>query len=159
MKALGVKVKVFHAIFIGAPGVGKGTQCDKLAAQFGVEHLSSGNIIKQEMRDGTENGKKAKQYVDSGKLVPDEIVCQMILSKINAIPKEKGWILDGFPRTVEQGKWLHKQGILVNDVVEFAGDEAEIKTRLSNRVIDPQTKRTYNKITNPPPKDIASRCV
>ena len=126
---------------------------------MGLEHLSSGNIIKQEMRDGTENGKKAKTFVDSGKLVPDDIVCQMVLNKIRSLPKDKGFVLDGFPRSVAQGKLLHKEGVIINHVFEFVGNEAEIKLRLSSRVMDPETKRTYNKITNPPPHDIAARCV
>jgi len=160
LKILGLTEKVrrreFRAIFIGPPGVGKGTQCEKLKEMFGVMHLSSGNLIKQEMRNGTELGNKMKSYVDAGQLVPDELVQEVIN---NNIPKEGSWVLDGFPRTLAQGKWFHRQGFILTHVVELVGDENEIKERLAGRLYDPVTKKSYHKVTNPAPAEIEARCV
>jgi len=88
-------------VLLGAPGAGKGTQCKNIVAEYGLLHLSSGDILRRHRADGTELGRKAQSYMDSGALVPDEIIIEMMTEAVNQAPSA-GFILDGFPRTVNQ---------------------------------------------------------
>jgi len=91
-------------IFLGAPGAGKGTQARRIGDRFGLEPLSSGDVMRAEIADGSEVGKQAAQYVESGTLVPDEVITNVILASIEKLGSDAGVILDGFPRTVPQAK-------------------------------------------------------
>jgi adenylate kinase len=91
-------------LLIGAPGAGKGTQAELLARRFGIAHISSGDLLRQHVRDQTSLGQKAKQYVDNGDLVPDSVVMDMLRKPVVAAAEAGGYVLDGFPRTVEQAK-------------------------------------------------------
>ena len=92
-------------VLLGAPGAGKGTQCKKIIRKYGLKHLSSGDILRQERAEGTELGKKAQNYMDSGVLVPDDLIVEMMAGAI-AKAGDTGFVLDGFPRTVNQAEKL-----------------------------------------------------
>ena len=98
-------------VLLGAPGAGKGTQCKYIVGKYDMLHLSSGDILRQHRAEGTELGKKAQSFMDSGKLVPDGIIVEMMIDRINKAPKI-GFVLDGFPRTVNQAVELDKALVL-----------------------------------------------
>jgi adenylate kinase len=113
-------------VLLGAPGAGKGTQCKNIVAQYGLLHLSSGDILRQERAAGTELGKKAQSYMDSGTLVPDEIIIEMMTKAIKEAPAA-GFLLDGFPRTVNQAVELDES---------LAGNEMKIDVVLNLQIDD-----------------------
>lgn len=124
-------------IFLGPPGAGKGTQAQKLAALLEIPHISTGEILRQAIKQNTPLGKKAQIYVDKGDLVPDELILNLIKERLNQEDTCKGWILDGFPRNVEQAKFLDK---LLDELQQSAGHvvnlevpEEELITRLLQR--------------------------
>lgn len=143
-------------IFLGPPGAGKGTQAEKLIKDFGFIQLSTGDILREAVRNGTELGKKAKQYMDAGQLVPDDIIIEIIKDKLNML-KDENIIFDGFPRTIPQAKafdeMLIKEGKEIDKVILFDVDDEEIVNRLSGRRIDPKAGKTYHIIYNPPPPE------
>ncbi len=128
---------MFNLILFGPPGSGKGTQSDKLVDKYGLVHLSTGNLLRQEIMDKTKLGMEAKAFMDNGQLVPDSVVIGMIRSAIVANPHAKGFLFDGFPRTVAQSEALdellaeHKAGI--NIVLALQVGEQELIGRLLNR--------------------------
>ena len=89
-------------IMLGAPGAGKGTQAKKIAAKYGIPHISTGDIFRANIKNGTELGNKAKSYMDQGHLVPDELTCDLVVDRINQADCKNGYVLDGFPRTIPQ---------------------------------------------------------
>ncbi len=93
-------------IMLGAPGAGKGTQAKLMAAHYGIPHISTGDIFRENIKNGTELGKKAKEYMDAGLLVPDELTCDLVVDRISKDDAAKGYILDGFPRTLAQADVL-----------------------------------------------------
>lgn len=98
--------KVFHAIFIGPPGVGKGTICEKLKEKVEYAHISTGDLVRAEIKNQTPLGKQIKEISEKGGLVPDEIICKMLIDHLKTVPEGKSWLLDGFPRTEAQAKFL-----------------------------------------------------
>lgn len=141
-------------VLLGAPGAGKGTQCKKLVAKYGLAHLSSGDILRKERSEGTELGQKAQHYMDSGALVPDELVVEMMVKQINQGPSA-GFILDGFPRTVHQAEKLDKalenEGKTIDVIFNLLVDDAVIAERMSGRRSCPKCGAVYH-ITNLKPK-------
>lgn len=131
---------------MGPPGSGKGTQAEKLAKEFNLKVISTGDILREAIRNQTPLGEKVKIYVDKGELVPTEFVLELIHQKIK---KNASFILDGFPRTVEQAKEL-EQITAIDRVVYFKCAPEIIVSRLSNRRICPKCAKVYNLITNPP---------
>lgn len=95
-------------IMLGAPGAGKGTQAKKIAAKYGIPHISTGDIFRANIKNGTELGKKAKTYMDQGLLVPDELVVDLVVDRVSQDDCTKGYVLDGFPRTIPQAEALDK---------------------------------------------------
>ena len=95
-------------IMLGAPGAGKGTQAKKIAAKYGIPHISTGDIFRANIKNGTELGKKAKTYMDQGLLVPDELTCDLVVDRIQQDDAKNGYVLDGFPRTIPQAECLQK---------------------------------------------------
>ena len=93
-------------IMLGAPGAGKGTQAKKIADKYGIPHISTGDIFRANIKNGTELGKKAKAYMDQGALVPDELVVDLVADRVKQPDCEKGYVLDGFPRTIPQAESL-----------------------------------------------------
>ncbi len=120
-------------ILLGAPGAGKGTLAESLCRQLDIPTISTGNIIREALKSGTELGKMAKSYMDAGQLVPDEVVIGIIREKLADPVCEKGFILDGFPRTIAQAEALDKMGVEIDCVLSLEVDDDTIITRLSGR--------------------------
>jgi len=141
-------------VLLGAPGAGKGTQCKRIVGQYGLLHLSSGDILREQRAAGTELGKKAQSYMDSGGLVPDEIIVEMMIDAIKKA-SEAGFILDGFPRTVNQAVELEKSlslnGQEIDAVLNLKIDEEMITKRMTGRRSCPQCGAVYH-IENLKPK-------
>ncbi len=143
-------------IFLGAPGVGKGTQAQRLAAQEGIPQVSTGEILRDSVKQGTPLGRQAKEYMDVGKLVPDEVVIGIVRDKVAATECARGYILDGFPRTVAQAEaldrmLLERSGGGIEHVVSFDVPNAEIVRRLSGRRSCPACQTVYH-VEHDPPK-------
>lgn len=156
-------IKKHNLVFLGAPGAGKGTLADILAEENGLAHISTGDILRNEIAAGTELGRKAKEFVTGGGLVPDELVADMVGKRILDKDCEKGFILDGFPRTVKQAELLEKalEGIQrkIDAVVLFDADEDLLIRRLTARLTCEKCKANFNRIYSPPAKDsICDKC-
>jgi len=149
-------------VLLGAPGAGKGTQCKKIAERYGLEHLSSGDILRQERAEESELGKKAQRFMDSGELVPDNIIVEMMAQAINKAPKG-GFVLDGFPRTVNQAveldKSLETDGGRIDAVLNLQVDDDVVVKRITGRRICPACGAVYH-IENIRPKvdGICDKC-
>ena len=107
-------------IMLGAPGAGKGTQAKKIAEKYGIPHISTGDIFRANIKNGTELGKKAKTYMDQGLLVPDELVCDLVVDRVQQDDCKKGYILDGFPRTIPQAESLDAALSRLGEAVDYA---------------------------------------
>ena len=107
-------------IMLGAPGAGKGTQAKKIAEKYQIPHISTGDIFRANIKNGTELGKKAKTYMDQGLLVPDELVCDLVVDRVQQDDCKKGYILDGFPRTIPQGESLDAALSRLGEAVDYA---------------------------------------
>jgi adenylate kinase len=142
---------------LGAPGAGKGTQADIIHRQTSLPHIASGNLFRQGLDNNTELGLLAKGYMEKGTLVPDEIVIKMILQRIEAPDCNAGWILEGFPRNVEQAEALDKmlveQEKTVDKVVYVEVPEEELVKRLSGRWICNKCQTPYHIVASPPEVD------
>jgi adenylate kinase len=141
-------------VLLGAPGAGKGTQCKSIVAQYNLLHLSSGDILRKERAEGTELGKKAQDYMDSGALVPDEIIIEMMAKAIENAPAA-GFVLDGFPRTVNQAaeldKALHERGQKIDAVLNLEIEDQVVTKRITGRRSCPKCGAVYH-IENLKPK-------
>lgn len=144
-------------IMLGAPGAGKGTQAKKLAAKYGIPHISTGDIFRANIKNGTELGMKAKVFMDQGLLVPDELVVDLIMDRFAQPDCENGYVLDGFPRTIPQAKALDDALTKSNDAVEYAIDvdvpDEAIVARMSGRRACVGCGATYHIATIPPKKE------
>ena len=144
-------------IMLGAPGAGKGTQAKRLAAKYGIPHISTGDIFRANIKNGTELGQKAKVFMDQGLLVPDELVVDLIMDRFQEPDCENGYVLDGFPRTIPQAKALDAALAGKNDAVEYAIDvdvpDETIISRMSGRRACVACGATYHLVTIPPRKE------
>ncbi len=144
-------------IFLGPPGAGKGTQAERLVEEKGFVQLSTGDILREAVRKGTELGKKAKEYMDAGKLVPDDLIIGIIEEKLKEL-EGKDIILDGFPRTIPQAEALEKMlphvGRKLDAVILFDVPDEVVIERISGRRVDPKTGKVYHIKYNPPPPDV-----
>lgn len=150
-------------IFLGPPGTGKGTQAARMAARFDVVALSSGDALRAEIRNGTPLGQQVNEYVSSGALVPDELITSVILTAIGKFPADKGFILDGFPRTVPQAQalaaGLAERGTPLSGVLNFSLEPQKIIRRITNRRICSNCNATYNLLFLPPEREgVCDRC-
>lgn len=146
-------------ILLGAPGAGKGTQAQQLSARYGIPAISTGNIIRENLEMDTELGRKAKSYMESGALVPDQLVIEIIRKRLSAGDCEKGFILDGFPRTVSQAKALDDMGVFIDRVICMEVTEEVIVRRMSGRRVCRECGFTYHVKTNPSPAgDACGNC-
>ena len=144
-----------NLVLLGPPGAGKGTQAEILRERLSLEHLSTGDILRSEMKKGSELGQKAKEFVESGQLVPDEIIIGMIRERLKAIPEEKrGFLLDGFPRTVAQAQalddLLQELGERLTAVIYLRVSWEVVKMRLTGRLICRNCGAIYHRINKPP---------
>ncbi len=144
-------------VMLGAPGAGKGTQAKRLASKYGIPHISTGDIFRANIKNGTELGKKAKVYMDQGLLVPDELVVDLVIDRFKEPDCEKGYVLDGFPRTIPQAKVLDEALAKNKDGLEFAIDvdvaDENIVRRMSGRRACVGCGATYHVVTIPPKKE------
>ncbi len=142
-------------ILMGPPGSGKGTQASKLASDIAVDSISSGDLFRSNLSNNTDLGIQAKKFMDKGEYVPDDITINMVISWIEDPAHDKGFVLDGFPRTLAQAealenKMLHKGGI--DRVIFFNVDESILVERLSSRLICSACQKPYHKLFSPPVK-------
>ena len=144
-------------VFLGPPGAGKGTYAKKLREILGIPHISTGDIFREAVAAGTELGNKVKHILESGGLVPDEIVNEVVRERLSEPDCEKGFILDGYPRTVAQAEalddMLKDMGRSLMWAILFDVPEEVIVQRITNRRVCPKCGRIYNLITNPPKED------
>lgn len=146
-------------ILLGAPGAGKGTIASILTEHFSIPAISTGNIIRDALKSGSELGLKAKSYMDSGALVPDEVVIEIIKDRLDKDDCKNGFILDGYPRTIAQAEALDKMGIEIDVVLDIEADDDMIVRRLSGRRVCEKCGTPYH-IVNIPPKTegICDKC-
>jgi adenylate kinase len=137
---------------LGAPGAGKGTYASRLNASLGIPHISTGDMVRDEIKAQTELGKKIKQYSDKGELVPDEIINQLLANRLEKPDCKKGFILDGFPRTINQAEALDKIS-KIDAAINLNVPDEIIITRLSNRVTCKKCGAIYNLLTLKPKKE------
>ncbi len=150
-------------ILLGPPGVGKGTQAVRLSDCVGWEHLSTGDLLRAALRDGTELGKKAKGYMEAGELVPDDLILDLVRERLAGLAPEAGILFDGFPRTTAQadalGHVLHESERKVGRVVVFEAPSETLVKRLSGRRSCPDCGAVYNVYFNAPSKEgVCDRC-
>lgn len=144
-----------NLLIMGLPGAGKGTQAAKIVEEFGVAHISTGDMFRAAMANQTEMGVLAKSFIDKGELVPDEVTNGIVKERLAQDDiKEKGFLLDGFPRTIEQAYALDQilvdLGLELEGVINIEVDPSCLLERLSGRIIHRETGETYHKVFNPP---------
>jgi len=152
-----------NLIFLGPPGAGKGTQANAIVNEFNIPQISTGDIIRAAIREGTDLGKEFKSYTDAGKLVPDDLVNRMVEDRLTKDDCEPGFLLDGFPRTVAQAEaldeMLEKAGRKMDHVLLLDVDDSVLLERITGRRSDPETGRVYHVKFDPPPADINHRLI
>ncbi|HEX4045678.1 MAG TPA: adenylate kinase [Gammaproteobacteria bacterium] len=136
-------------ILLGCPGAGKGTQAKFIAEKYHIPHISTGDILRAAIQQGTDLGKQVKVIVEAGQLVPDDLMIQLVLARIKQPDCAKGFLLDGFPRTIAQAEALHAK-TSIDYVIDIDVPEEEIVRRLSGRRIHPASGRIYHLIYQPP---------
>ena len=144
-------------IMLGAPGAGKGTYAKQITQKYGIPAISTGDIFRENIKNGTELGKKAKGYMDAGNLVPDELVCDLVVDRLQQEDCKNGYILDGFPRTIPQAEALTEALKKQNDGIDFAleinmADEAIVE-RMAGRRVCEKCGATYHVVNIPPKKE------
>ncbi|CAH8200384.1 adenylate kinase [Vibrio aestuarianus] len=137
-------------ILLGAPGAGKGTQAQFIMEKYGIPQISTGDMLRAAIKAGTELGKQAKSVIDAGQLVSDEIILGLIKERIAQADCEKGFLLDGFPRTIPQADGLKEMDIAVDYVIEFDVADDVIVDRMAGRRAHLPSGRTYHVVYNPP---------
>ena len=138
-----------NIIFFGAPGAGKGTQAEIVSKKLNIPTISTGAIIREAIKSGTDMGKSAQSYIEKGNLVPDEVVIGIIKDRLNEDDCKGGFILDGFPRTIPQAEALDRMGVNIDVVLELFVSDDEIVTRMSGRRVCPKCGATYHTKFNP----------
>ena len=131
-------------ILLGAPGAGKGTQAEKICEKLNIPAISTGNIIRAALKNGTEMGLKAKSYMDAGQLVPDEVVIGIIKDRLKDDDCKNGFILDGFPRTIPQAQALVDMGIDIDKVIDIEVPDEKITKRMSGRRVCSKCANSYH---------------
>ena len=137
-------------ILLGGPGAGKGTQANYIKEKYQIPQISTGDMLRAAVKAGTELGKKAKQYMDSGGLVPDEVIIGLVKERIKDADCQRGFLFDGFPRTLPQADAMKAAGVAIDAVVEIDVPDEEIIKRMSGRRAHLASGRTYHVIYNPP---------
>ena len=144
-------------IMLGAPGAGKGTQAKLIAEKYGIRHISTGDIFRANIKEGTELGKEAKQYMDKGELVPDELTVRILLDRVGRDDCKNGYVLDGFPRTIPQATVLDNEVAKLGETIDYAIDvevpDENIIRRMGGRRACPKCGATYHVEHIPPKKE------
>lgn len=150
-------------IMLGAPGAGKGTFAKMITDKFGIPAISTGDIFRENIKNGTSLGQKAKSYMDAGELVPDELVCDLVVDRLKQDDCAKGYILDGFPRTIPQAEALtsalKEQGTAIDHALEIDLSDDQIIERMGGRRVCKGCGATYHVVNIPPKKEgICDEC-
>jgi adenylate kinase len=140
-------------ILLGGPGAGKGTQANLIKENYQIPQISTGDMLRAALKEGTELGLKAKEYMDAGKLVPDDVIIGLVKERIKESDCEKGFLFDGFPRTIPQADALKEAGVPVEAVVDINVPDGEIIKRMGGRRVHLASGRTYHIIFNPPKEE------
>ena len=148
-----------NLILLGAPGAGKGTQAELLVEKLSIPAISTGNMLREAMANGTELGKKAKQYMDEGSLVPDELILGIVADRVTQPDCANGFILDGVPRTLAQAEALTARGIKIDHVISIEVDDSLIEARMTGRRVCSACGASYHVVANPPKTEgICDQC-
>ena len=146
-------------ILLGAPGAGKGTQADILCKELDIPTISTGNILRAAIKNGTPTGMKAKAFMDEGKLVPDDVIIGIITERVAEEDCKNGYILDGVPRTIAQAEALEKAGIVFDDVVSIEISDDVIMERMSGRRVSEHCGASYHLVAVPPKQEgVCDKC-
>jgi adenylate kinase len=137
-------------ILLGGPGAGKGTQANYIKERYGIPQISTGDMLRAAVKAGSELGKEAKKFMDSGGLVPDEVIIGLVKERIKEPDCQKGFLFDGFPRTIPQADAMKAAGVPIDAVVEIDVPDEEIIRRMSGRRVHLASGRTYHVVFNPP---------
>lgn len=140
-------------ILLGAPGAGKGTQAQFISAAYNIPQISTGDMLRAAIKEGTSLGLEAKKAMDAGKLVSDEIILGLVKERLNEPDCENGCLFDGFPRTIAQAETLKHKNIQLDHVVDIEVDDEEIIKRMSGRRVHLASGRTYHVLFNPPARE------
>jgi len=152
-----------NILFMGPPGAGKGTQAERIVAEFGIPHISTGDAFRLAMKEGTPLGLKAKEYVDQGLLVPDDVTNGIVRERLQQDDCERGFLLDGFPRTLAQAEaldgMLNEAGRRIDHVISLVVDRDMLLKRLTGRRICKSCGATYHILFNPPKQEgVCDKC-
>lgn len=146
-------------ILLGAPGAGKGTQAEVISEHLHIPTISTGNIIREALKSGTEMGLKAKEYIEAGKLVPDDVVIGIIQERLAQDDCQHGFILDGFPRTIPQAEALDRMGVVIDRVIDIEVADDVIARRVSGRRVCPGCGASYHvDYKQPAVEGVCDRC-
>ncbi|MBW1941730.1 MAG: adenylate kinase [Deltaproteobacteria bacterium] len=137
-------------ILLGGPGAGKGTQANYIKEKYEIPQISTGDMLRAAVKAGTDMGKEAKKFMDSGGLVPDEVIIGLVKERIEESDCAKGFLFDGFPRTIPQADAMKEAGVPIDAVVDIEVPDEEIIKRMSGRRVHLASGRTYNVVFNPP---------
>ena len=138
-----------NLILLGAPGAGKGTQAELLIEKLGIPSISTGNMLREAIANGTETGLKAKSYMDNGLLVPDEVILGIVAERVAQPDCSRGFILDGVPRTLAQAEALEAKGVRIDHVVSIEIDDSVIEGRMTGRRVCAKCGASYHIVANP----------
>ena len=139
-----------NLILLGAPGAGKGTQAEILVKQLSIPAISTGNMLREAIANGTDLGRKAKQYMDEGNLVPDELILGIVAERVAQPDCQNGFILDGVPRTLAQAEALEEKGVKIDHVVSIEVEDSAIIGRMGGRRVCSKCGASYHVVANPP---------
>lgn len=149
-----------NIILLGAPGAGKGTQAEVICEHLSIPTISTGNIIREALKSGTEMGLKAKSFMDAGSLVPDDVVIGIIKERLAKDDCKNGFILDGFPRTIPQAEALDAMGVVIDKVIDIEVPDANIIARLSGRRVCEKCGASYHlEYKKPSVSDVCDKCM
>ena len=140
-------------ILLGGPGAGKGTQANLVKDRYQIPQISTGDMLRAAQKEGTELGLKAKAYMDAGKLVPDDVIIGLVKERIKAPDCDRGFLFDGFPRTIPQADAMKEAGVPIEAVVDIDVPDGEIIKRMSGRRVHLASGRTYHIVFNPPKEE------
>ena len=139
-----------NLILLGAPGAGKGTQAELLVKKLSIPAISTGNMLREAIATGTALGKKAKEYMDEGNLVPDDLILGIVAERVSRPDCARGFILDGVPRTLAQAEALEDRGVKIDHVISIEVDDSEIERRMTGRRVCAKCGASYHVSANPP---------